>query len=239
MTRESIIIKYESVLSRIYRFFFNIQFHFIGKGNKIDWHNTFAKKNRIKIAGGGNLIRFVGGNLTRAQRCNFFIYGSNNKIIIHSHVVLKNVTFYIENDNNIIEIYDDSYINHDVELAASEGTRITIGKGCLFSSHIIVRTLDSHAVLDAQTRLRINRPKDVTIGEHVWVGNGATILKGSNIGKDSIVSIKAVVVGKTYPSQSVIAGNPGVIKKSGVSWNIDRNIPFRSENNRSVYLTIN
>ena len=53
MTKENIIIKYESVLSRIYRFFFNIQFYFIGKGNKIDWHNTFAKKNRIKIAGGG------------------------------------------------------------------------------------------------------------------------------------------------------------------------------------------
>lgn len=91
---------------------------------------------------------------------------------------------------------------------------------------IIVRTHDSHAVLDAQTRLRINRPKDVTFGEHVWVGNGATILKGANIGNDSIVSIKAVVVGKTYPSQSVIAGNSGEIKKTGVSWDINRFVPF-------------
>ncbi len=53
MTKDNIIIKYESVLSRIYRFFFNTRFHFIGKGNKINWHNTFAKNNKIKIVGGG------------------------------------------------------------------------------------------------------------------------------------------------------------------------------------------
>lgn len=52
MTKDN-IIKYESVLSRIYRFFFNTRFHFIGKGNKINWHNTFAKNNKIKIVGGG------------------------------------------------------------------------------------------------------------------------------------------------------------------------------------------
>ena len=48
---------------------------------------------------------------------------------------------------------------------------------------------------------------DITLGEGVWVGVGAIILGGVNVGSHSIVAAGAVVT-KDFPEHSVIAGIP-------------------------------
>lgn len=226
MDKKSIIIKYEKTLSRIYRVLFNCRGHRLSKGNKIDYGSSFCKNLKFDIKGSGNEIIFTEGDLTRLNNCRFSIHGSNNKIIFHKHVVIDDCDFCMEDDGNIIEIFDNTWINPKVEFAAIEGTRIEVGKDCMFSSYISLRTGDSHSVLNAETGLRINPSKNIIIADHVWVGNGVTILKGTEIGEDSVVSAKAVLTGKTFPSQSVIAGIPAVVVKTGVSWNRKRGIPF-------------
>jgi len=49
---------------------------------------------------------------------------------------------------------------------------------------------------------------DITVGEGVWVGVGAIVLGGVDVGSHSIVAAGAVVT-KSFPVHSVIAGVPG------------------------------
>ena len=48
---------------------------------------------------------------------------------------------------------------------------------------------------------------DITLGEGVWVGVGAIILGGVNVGSRFILAAGAVVT-KNFPEHSVIAGIP-------------------------------
>ena len=50
-------------------------------------------------------------------------------------------------------------------------------------------------------------PKEVIIEENVWIGEKAIVLKGSKIGKNSIIGAGSVVNG-VVPENVVFAGNP-------------------------------
>lgn len=67
--------------------------------------------------------------------------------------------------------------------------------------------------LDAKTRsslLEFGKP--VTIGDDVWVGGGAIICPGVNIGDRSIVAAGAVVT-RDVPTDVIVGGNPARIIK--------------------------
>lgn len=54
--------------------------------------------------------------------------------------------------------------------------------------------------------------KPTIIGDDVWIGHGAIILGGVNIGKGSIIAAGAVVT-KDFPNYSIIGGNPARVIK--------------------------
>ncbi len=54
--------------------------------------------------------------------------------------------------------------------------------------------------------------KPIVIGENVWVGANSRILKGVNIGDNSIVA-SASIVTKDVPENCIVAGNPAKIVK--------------------------
>ncbi len=50
--------------------------------------------------------------------------------------------------------------------------------------------------------------KPVKIGNHVWIGAGAIILPGAQIGDRCIVAAGSVVNAKNYPPNLILSGNP-------------------------------
>lgn len=110
-----------------------------------------------------------------------------------------------------------------VELAASEGGRlvigsgtainygaslcahkeVVIGEGCLISNYVNVMDSDFHSVLDRESF----EPRPIRIGNNVWIGLKATVLKGVTIGDNSVVSAGSVVC-SDVPSNVIVAGNP-------------------------------
>ena len=60
---------------------------------------------------------------------------------------------------------------------------------------------------------RIVNKKKIKIGNNVWIGWGAIILKGVNIGENSIIAAGAVVV-DDIPANSIAAGSPAIVVKS-------------------------
>ena len=84
---------------------------------------------------------------------------------------------------------------------------IQIGKDCLFSASVILRTNDRHSVLD-ENHNRINYLKSITIGDRVWIGYGVNVLKGSCVGNDCVVGTQSLVTGGVFKDNSIIVGNP-------------------------------
>ena len=195
--------------------------------------NNGKKRNKVKInslvSGKGvfsfskksiNNDVFVDSNCV-IKKLNVQVFGNNNKIIIEKDCYIEDLTVCIEDDNNTVVIGENTKLCGAIKLSCIEGTKITIGKDCLFSSEIDVRTGDGHAILDENFR-RINPSKDVKIDEHVWVGYRAMILKGSHIHNNSIVGANSTVTGDIGESDVVVAGTPAKIVKRNINWHFDR-----------------
>lgn len=139
---------------------------------------------------------------------------SGAKIIIGSMCQIRGRI--IVSKNSCLKIGDGTVFNDAALIHVYEGGVITIGRDCLFANPRIYNS-DMHAIFDRSSGDRINKARDVIISDRVWIATGAIILKGSNIGPDSVVGAGAVVSGKV-PSNSVVAGNPAKIIKKNIVW---------------------
>jgi acetyltransferase-like isoleucine patch superfamily enzyme len=107
---------------------------------------------------------------------------------------------------------DRVFIGH--QCTFNIGQSIVIGNDCLIAGGVSMRDNDGHP-LDAAARRRGN-PVDkhsiepIRLGNDIWVGEGARILKGVTIGDRSIVAAGAIVV-HDVPSDVIVAGCPARI----------------------------
>ena len=94
---------------------------------------------------------------------------------------------------------------------------ISIGKRCMFSYNILLRNHDSHKVINTVTGNVTNLAKDIILHDHIWLAQNCTILKGVEIGENSIVAFGAIVT-KNCPPNSVIAGCPAKVVANNITW---------------------
>ena len=101
------------------------------------------------------------------------------------------------------------------------GTRIlvaesvTIGAGCTFSWDVQVLDNDFHAITLDGVQQPSTAP--IVIGDRVWVGTRAIILKGVTIGDGAVIAAGAIVT-KDVPPNAVVAGIPAKVVGSADSW---------------------
>jgi acetyltransferase-like isoleucine patch superfamily enzyme len=110
-------------------------------------------------------------------------------------------------------VFNGGFINENVQITCA--SKIYIGKGCAIARDVIIRDFDAHTI--EQEGFEIAKP--ITIGNHVWVGNRAMILKGVTIGDGAIIAAGAIVT-KNVPARSVVGGVPAKVIKENVSWKI-------------------
>ncbi|OUP07327.1 sugar O-acetyltransferase [Anaeromassilibacillus sp. An200] len=109
-----------------------------------------------------------------------------------------------------IHIGNHFYANMDCLILDS--CPVQIGSNVMFGPRVNVFT-DSHP-LDPIVRTRkLVYGKPVIIGDRVWIGGGAILCPGVQIGKDSVIGAGSVVT-HDIPPRTVAAGNPcRVIRK--------------------------
>ena len=96
-------------------------------------------------------------------------------------------------------------------------TAVQFGDSALFAWEINVFTGDSHAMFDAATLEVLNPPRDIVTWPQVWIGLGALLLKGADVGSGSIIAARSVV-NDAIPPRCLAAGAPAKVVRRGVSY---------------------
>lgn len=112
------------------------------------------------------------------------------------------------NSNSILEIGEQTYIGELNNIRAAGG-KITIGKKCLISQQVTIVSSNHEIKKDSYI---IDQPwtahkKDIVIGDDVWIGAGAAIMPGVEIGKGAVIAARSVVTKNVLPYE-VVAGVP-------------------------------
>ena len=187
-------------------------------GNVFIHKNVFLRGIRVYLKGRNNVVTLGGEQLSVLRNLKISVYGSNNRIIVEGGVFAKDLNIYCANEGCLVHIKENTEITGRTELAVMEGTKIQLGRDCLFSSNITLRAGDSHSVIDLETGRRINPSKDIIVSDHVWVGNTVIVTKGAIIGSNCVIGTGSVVTGKVFPDNCAIAGNPARIVKEEIEW---------------------
>lgn len=141
-----------------------------------------------------------------------FIIGTNSKLELLKGMFTFGAGAYIDVKDNASLILDgfDSYSNRNLHIECRQ--LIRIGRGVAIGPNVIIQDCDGHLVVGSD-----NSVAPITIGDHVWIGAGAQILKGVSIGNGAVVAAGAVVT-KDVPSAALVAGVPAKVIKQNIEW---------------------
>lgn len=103
------------------------------------------------------------------------------------------------------------YINNNFSLNCF--SIIEIGNDVAIAENVTIRDSDNHHI--HMNKTPVTQP--IKIGDHVWIGMNATILKGVTIGNGAIVAAGAVV-NRDVPENTMVGGVPAKILKENVRW---------------------
>jgi acetyltransferase-like isoleucine patch superfamily enzyme len=120
-----------------------------------------------------------------------------------------------------------SWVGHDCKIRVHEGEvsigpktvmgqectissyqHVSIGRECIIADRVMLIDFD-HGVVEVERPIRLQGiyKRDVRVGSNVWMGYGACVLRGVNVGHNSIVGTNAVVT-KDVPENAVVGGVP-------------------------------
>jgi FkbH-like protein len=188
-----------------------------GLGNIIDIDET-AKVN-VQIRVHGNHNRLVIGKNVRVDGTILDIVGNNCSIVLNDDVLWRGI-IRCRHDNSHVTIGRKTTSMHAI-VTLHEAGCITIGEDCMISGDVRMDVSDMHSIMDRTTGQRVNKAKNIAIGDHVWLGHGVTVSKGCQIGNGSVVGTKSLAMGY-IPENVVVAGVPAKIIRENVEWSRKR-----------------
>lgn len=103
------------------------------------------------------------------------------------------------------------YVNSDARISCFHA--ITIGEDVAIADQVVIRDSDNHEV-DGATR---EPTAPIVIGDHVWIGTAAIVLKGVTIG-DGAVAAAGAVVTRDVPPGALVGGVPATVRRKDVVW---------------------
>jgi acetyltransferase-like isoleucine patch superfamily enzyme len=109
-----------------------------------------------------------------------------------------------------IEIGDGTGMTSTI---VSSAQKISIGKNCKIGGGVKILDHNFHA-MDSEARRNSggdSKPREISIGDDVFIGTNAIVLKGTRIGARSVIAAGSVVFGLDMPPDSLARGNPAEI----------------------------
>ena len=94
------------------------------------------------------------------------------------------------------------------ECTISAYRHVSIGRECVIADRVMLIDFD-HGVVEVERPIRLQGiyMRDVRVGNNVWIGYGACILRGVTVGDNAIIGTNAVVT-RDVPANAVVGGVP-------------------------------
>jgi acetyltransferase-like isoleucine patch superfamily enzyme len=94
------------------------------------------------------------------------------------------------------------------ECTISAYQHVSIGRECVIADRVMLIDFD-HGMVEVERPIRLQGiyKRDVRVGNNVWIGYGACILRGITVGDNAVIGTSAVVT-KPVPENAVVAGVP-------------------------------
>lgn len=108
-------------------------------------------------------------------------------------------------------ILNGGFIGEKVTITCA--SEVYIGKNAHIAREVSIRDYDGHYIEAPHYRTT----KPVCIGDNVWIGYRALIMKGVTIGEGSVIAANSVIT-KDVPPHCIVAGNPAKIIRKNVNW---------------------
>lgn len=184
------------------------------------------------------LFNFIKGKCSKSSllinNCHSskFIWNKKSTIQLKGRLKLREKSKIEIHENASLIINGDVDIFQDATITCLKGSLLTIGSGfintrshiltakeihigkdCAIGCDVIIRDYDFHY---------LDRPgyqvmKPINIGNHVWIGQRAMILKGVTIGDGSIIAAGAIVT-HDVPANCIAAGIPAKVIQNNIHW---------------------
>ena len=165
--------------------------------------------SKIVSKGDGNVVYINSPNKLILKDSVISFEGNNSLVFLNECKRELRVKTTLQNDCILYIGKNVSFHKSvDLHLLCAERKHIFIGNDVLFSTNIWIRTSDAHCIYSVKGNARLNNPKSVVIGDHVWLGQSTLVLKGSFIGSGSIFAAGAVAANSIYLSNSIYGGVP-------------------------------
>lgn len=179
---------------------------FYGENSTVEIHEPCSFQNSLLRLSNNNYVKI---NETHYQITNFqtpCVMRENSQLIVGKELSCVGCLLYM----------------HD-----EPGVSVSIGNDCMFSFDVIIWPSDGHAIVTEGGHC-INKGENIVIGNHVWLGMGAKILKGAVIPDNSIVAMSSVflknsnptaIISYTPPHSTIFAGVPAkAVKRGNFYW---------------------
>jgi acetyltransferase-like isoleucine patch superfamily enzyme len=157
----------------------------------------------------GRMDTQIGQNGQEGLDVNVMQVGDGGRLEIDGSVTFGPGVRVLVGPNASLRIGHGSYITANSKLIVKSD--VEIGSWCAISWDVQIMDTDFHGFAGRE------RTKPIVIGDKVWVGSRATILKGVTIGDGAVIAAGAVVTKDVQPGQ-IVAGNPARPIKENVKW---------------------
>jgi acetyltransferase-like isoleucine patch superfamily enzyme len=109
----------------------------------------------------------------------------------------------------IVEIGSKTVMGQECTISAYQ--RVRIGEECVIADRAMFIDFD-HGIVEVERPIRSQGiyKRDVEIGNNVWIGYGACVLRGVSVGDNSVIGTNSVVT-KDVPANAVVGGIPARI----------------------------
>jgi carbonic anhydrase/acetyltransferase-like protein (isoleucine patch superfamily) len=159
-------------------------------------------------------VRFVGVPFFKAVAGSELRIGARTRIVSRmtgNPLLLATPTaLVLVTPNARLSIGADAAVSGAIVCVADS---VEVGDRCLLGAGCVISDTDFHPLSPEARRVDRNAGAEVRpirIGDDVFVGSRAVLLKGTQIGDGCTVGAGAVVSG-VFPARSIIAGNPAKV----------------------------
>lgn len=178
----------------------------------------YKTKGEVKIEGEikTGMIRIGYGEVgifdKQRIRAIWEVYGT---VVFHGMALLKFGSKIAVGEGATLNLGNKFRISPNSSIVCFKG--MNFGKNVRISWETILMDTDFHTIktLDGD---RINHPKEINLGDNVWIGMRATIMKGITIENNNIIGAGSLVNKSISGSYQIIAGNPAKVIKKDVNW---------------------